>query len=234
MHASRNTVSDVMTQTVVAVSRDATFKKIVETMQEWKVSAVPVLEGDGRVIGVVSEADLLPKEEFRDGGGVLPQFPLASGEGTPSTRLSALTEIAKARGVTAAELMAAPALTVHADATLAEAARIMARREVKRLPVINSEGILKGIVSRGDLLSVFLRSDEDIAREVRHEVLPYVFPNTTPPVRVEVADGVVTLTGKTADPPLTAVATRLILAIEGVVDVECDLSGRAGARPLPR
>ncbi|TXS79002.1 CBS domain-containing protein [Streptomyces sp. me109] len=84
MHASRYTVSDVMTHTVVAVSRDATFKKIVEAMDEWKVSAVPVLEADGRVIGVVSEADLLPKEEFRDTVPTLTR-PSASRTGTALT-----------------------------------------------------------------------------------------------------------------------------------------------------
>ncbi|MEU3243978.1 CBS domain-containing protein [Streptomyces sp. NPDC006875] len=233
MHASRYTVSDVMTHTVVAVSRDATFKKIVEAMDEWKVSAVPVLEADGRVIGVVSEADLLPKEEFRDTVPTLTQSPPAPNEATPSTRLSALTDLAKAGAVTATELMATPALTIHADATLPEAARIMARRRVKRLPVTDSEGMLKGIVSRGDLLKVFLRSDDDIAEEVRHQVIPYVFAHPAEPVRVHVRDGVVTLTGEADDPSLTAVAARLIQAVEGVVDVECDLSGRSVAHPSP-
>lgn len=134
--------------------------------------------------------------------------------------------------MTAAELMAAPAVTVHADATLSEAARIMARRKVKRLPVIDSEGMLKGIVSRGDLLKVFLRSDEEIAEEVRHEVVAYVFPDPAEPVRVRVSDGVVTLTGTTDDPSLAPVAARLVRAVEGVVDVKCDLSDGSDAAPL--
>lgn len=66
MHGSPHIVSDVMTEAVVAVGRDASFKEIVTTMERWKVSALPVLEGEGRVVGVVSEADLLPKEEYRD------------------------------------------------------------------------------------------------------------------------------------------------------------------------
>ncbi|WP_369249506.1 CBS domain-containing protein [Streptomyces sp. R41] len=213
MYGSPHIVSDVMTHTVVAVSRDAPFKKIVKTMEEWKVSAVPVLEGDGRVIGLVSEADLLPKEEFRNS------------DPDRFTQLRRLSDLAKAGAVTAAELMSSPAVTVQGDATLAQAARIMAQRQVKRLPVIDSEGMLKGIVSRADLLKVFLRSDEDIAEQIRHEIVAYVFPGPEEPVRVQVADGAVTLTGQADDPSLRSVATRLVRAVEGVVDVKWHLSG---------
>ena len=146
MPDSPHTVSDVMTHTAVAVGRHATYKEIVELMQQWKVSALPVLEGEGRVIGVVSEADLLPKEEARDGD--------SEPWGRPPT------QAAKAGAVSAEELMSSPAVTVHAGATLAEATRIMARRRVKRLPVVDEVGMLEGVVSRSDLLKVFLRPDE--------------------------------------------------------------------------
>ncbi|MCH0565716.1 MULTISPECIES: CBS domain-containing protein [unclassified Streptomyces] len=220
MHGSPHIVSDVMTREVVAVGRDAPFKDIVTLMEQWKVSAVPVLEGEGRVIGVVSEADLLPKEEFRDS------------DPDRFVQLSRLTDLAKAGGVRAEELMSAPAVTVHSDATLAEASRIMARRGLKRLPVVNAEGLLEGIVSRADLLKVFLRSDEDIAEEVRREVVSYLFPVPLEPVRVAVDDGVVTLSGRIRDASLVPVATRLIRAIEGVVGVECDLvAGSARGEP---
>ncbi len=145
-------VSDVMTHTVVAVGRGASFKEIVELMQQWKISALPVLEGEGRVVGVVSEADLLPKEEFRDS------------DPDRFTQLRRLPDLAKAGALTAGELMSTPAVTVHADATLAEAARVMAQRHVKRLPVTTVDGLLEGVVSRADLLKVFLRSDEEARR----------------------------------------------------------------------
>ncbi|MEU0222592.1 CBS domain-containing protein, partial [Streptomyces sp. NPDC006265] len=90
-------VSDVMTQTVVAVGRDAPFKEIVQTMEQWKVSAMPVLEGEGHVIGVVSEADLLPKEEFRDSDPSLFE------------QRRRLSDLAKAGAVTAGDLMSTPA-----------------------------------------------------------------------------------------------------------------------------
>ncbi len=220
MHSRPHTVSDVMTHTVVAVGRDAPFKDIIDLMGQWKVSALPVLEGEGRVIGVVSEADLLPKEEFRDS------------DPDRFTQLRRLSDLAKAGALTAEELMSTPAVTVHADATLAEAARIMAQRGIKRLPVVDGEGLLEGVVSRGDLLKVFLRPDDDIAEEVDREVLASLFPAPIEPIHVEVRDGVVTLTGRVRDTSMVPVAARLVRAVEGVVDVECHLvSGTALTGP---
>ncbi|MFE5037193.1 CBS domain-containing protein [Streptomyces sp. NPDC056683] len=188
MHDSPRTVRDVMTRDPVAVDRDAPFKDVVTLMDRWKVSTLPVLEGGGRVVGVVSEADL-----------------------------------ARARGVTAGELMNAPAVTVHADATVAEAARVMARRGVKRLPVVDGTGVLTGIVSRADLLKVFLRADEELTEEVRREVVDRLFPLSADHIRVEVTEGVVTLTGWIDSPEPAPVAERLTRAVEGVVDVHCRL-----------
>ncbi|WP_280909254.1 CBS domain-containing protein [Streptomyces sp. SAI-090] len=212
MHGSPSIVSDVMTQTVAAIGRDASFKEIVRMMQDGKVSALPVLEGEGRVVGVVSEADLLLKEEFRDS------------DPDRHTQLQRLPDLAKAGAVRAGELMTSPALTVHADATLAQAARTMARAKVKRLPVVDELGMLQGIVSRADLLKVFLRDDEEIAQDVRREVVSYLFPAPTSAARVAVREGVVTLSGRIRDTSLIPVAARLIRAVEGVVDVEFDLS----------
>ncbi|MFI1417451.1 CBS domain-containing protein [Streptomyces sp. NPDC020731] len=144
MNGSPHTVSDVMTRAVVAVGRDTPFKDVVRLIEEWQVSALPVLEGEGRVVGVVSEADLLLKEEFRDS------------DPDRFTQLRRLSDLARAGALTAGELMSTPAVTVHADATLAQAARVMAQLRLKRLPVVDAEGLLKGVVSRVDLLKVFL------------------------------------------------------------------------------
>ncbi|MGW3148274.1 MULTISPECIES: CBS domain-containing protein [Streptomyces] len=221
MYGSPHTVSDVMTHTVVAVGRDAPFKDVVELMEQWKVSALPVLEGEGRVIGVVSEADLLPKEEFRDS------------DPDRFAQRQRLADLAKAGALTAEELMSAPAVTVHADATLAEAARIMARRKVKRLPVINDVGMLEGVVSRADLLKVFLRSDDELTEEVRQEVVDRLFPLSADHIQVEVTEGVVTLTGWVDGTALVGAAERLARAVEGVVDVRCNLVP-ASARSDPQ
>lgn len=212
MHRTSHIVSDVMTHTVVAVGRQAPFKEIVRTLEQWKVSALPVLEGEGRVIGVVSEADLLPKEEYRDS------------DPTRADYLRDLPDVAKAGAVTAQELMTSPAITVHASATLAETARILTHKRVKRLPVVDDEGRLEGIVSRADLLKVFLRPDEDIAEEVRREVVTHLFPAPARPIEVRVSEGVVTLSGEIREAVLIPAAARLIRAIEGVVDFDNQLT----------
>ncbi|MDN5383651.1 CBS domain-containing protein [Streptomyces sp. LB8] len=215
MMGSPYTVGDVMTRTVVSAGRDTPFKTVVQIMGQWKVSALPVLEGEGRVVGVVSEADLLPKEEFRDS------------DPDRFTQLRRLPDLAKAGGITAADVMTAPAVTVRADATLAEAARLMALHRVKRLPVVDDQGMLEGLISRSDLLKVFLRPDEEIADEVRREIVARLFPPPSGPVHVEVRDGVVTLSGHIRDTSLVPVAARLVRAVEGVVDVECALTSAA-------
>ncbi|MFE3638600.1 CBS domain-containing protein [Streptomyces sp. NPDC059168] len=211
MYGTPHIVSDVMTHTVAAVGRRAPFKEIVEMMQDWQVSALPVIEGEGRVVGVVSEADLLPTEALRDDPDA------------EHTRLRRPADLAKAGALSAGDLMSSPAVTVRADATLAEAARVMARAAVKRLPVVDELGLLQGVVSRADLLKVFLRGDEDIAEQVRREIVSYLFPPPASSLHVEVEDGVVTLVGRVRDTALVPVAARLIRAVEGVVDVRFDL-----------
>jgi CBS domain-containing protein len=221
MTGSPHVVSDVMTRTVVSVQRETPFKEIVRILQQLKVSAVPVLDGSGTVVGVVSEADLLPKEEFRDS------------DPSRLTQLNRLSDIVKAGSVNAMELMTTPAVTVDAGATLSRAARIMAKLKVKRLPVVDADGHLLGIVSRGDLLKVFLREDEEIAEEVRREIVAYLFPGAPSAVRVQVVQGAVTLTGRVTDTARVPVAARLVRAVEGVVDVRWDLDTALPHREPP-
>ena len=211
MPASPYTVSDVMTHTAIAVGRDAPYKQIVALLDEWKVSALPVLEGEGRVVGVVSEADLLPKEEFRD----------------VEPRPDEFGEAAKAGALRAGELMSSPAVTVHADATLAEAARIMAKRRVKRLPVVNDLGMLEGVVSRSDLLKVFLRPDGEIEEEIRRSILAE--PVAPAGLDISVREGVATVHGALADRSLVPLLARAVRAVEGVVDVRMGLAAHEDA-----
>lgn len=135
-----------------------------------------------------------------------------------------LPDLAKAGAVRAEELMSTPAVTVHADATLAEAARIMALRHVKRLPVVSSEGVLEGVVSRGDLLKVFLRPDNDLADEIRRDIVDVLFPAPVEPIHIRVTDGIVTLTGRVGDPARIPLAARSVRGVEGVVGVDCRLT----------
>ncbi|MFF7640934.1 CBS domain-containing protein, partial [Streptomyces canus] len=145
------------------------------------------------------------------------------------TQLRRMPDLAKAGAVTAEELMTSPALTIRPDTTLAQAARTMAHAKIKRLPVVDELDVLEGIVSRADLLKVFLRDDEEIAEEVRREVVPYLFPTPSSAIRVEVHDGAVKLVGRVRDPALIPVAARLVRAVEGVVDVDFELEGRGGS-----
>ncbi|WJY36415.1 CBS domain-containing protein [Streptomyces sp. P9-2B-2] len=222
MAHSPYTVGDVMTRAVVAIGQEARFKEIVEVMERWQVSALPVLAGEGRVVGVVSEADLLPKEEFR------------AAQPSRLEQVRRLDDVRKAGGLTAGDLMSAPALTVHAGDTLAQAARTMAFKSVKRLPVVDGQGLLQGIVSRADLLKVFLRPDEDLAAEIRTEIIGRLCPVVPDQLAVSVTDGVVTLSGTLRDPSLLPVTARLVQAVEGVVDVRFDVTGPAPAGPERR
>ncbi|MFJ3939794.1 CBS domain-containing protein [Streptomyces parvus] len=205
------TVADVMTRKVIAVAPTASFKDIVTAMSRWSVSALPVVEGEGHVVGVVSEADLLPKEEFHERSpGLLEQ-------------MHRLDATAKAGSLTAEDLMTRPALTIGPDAALPQAARLMATRGVKRLPVVEAD-VLKGIVSRSDLLKVFLRPDEELARDVREQVVARLFPLSRKEVSVRADAGVVTMSGAVREAGLVPVAARLARAVEGVVDVRCELT----------
>lgn len=218
----RRRVRDVMTGDVVTVNEHTPFKEIAQLLADHRVSALPVLDAGGRVVGIVSEADLLLKEEYPAGP---PTGWLFEGRRRRATR-------AKATGGTAVELMTAPAVTVGPDATVAEAARLLHRHGVKRLPVVDPAGPLLGIVSRADLLKVFLRSDDEIARDVRQDVLQramWVYPGT---VGVRVRGGVVTLTGRLERRSLIPIAVGLVHGVDGVVDVVDRLSFELDDTPV--
>jgi CBS-domain-containing membrane protein len=207
-------VRDVMTPEVVTVGEQTSFKEIAAMMAERRVSALPVLDDEGRVAGIVSEADLLLKEEFPEGP--------ASGHLFQGRRQR--IKRAKAAGATAAELMTAPAVTVGPDATVTEAARLLHRHGIKRMPVVDPAGPLLGIVSRADLLKVFLRSDAEIAQEVRQDVLLRALWMNPDTVTLKVRDGIVTLSGQVERRSLIPITVRLVHGLDGVVDVVDRLS----------
>ena len=154
-------VRDVMTCKVVSVPADATYRTLVDTLLDNSVSAAPVVDAEGFVVGVVSEADLLHKVE--SGGDQ--QRPLIIIR--PARRAAAH----KAHGMVAAELMSSPAITVGPDTSVVAAARQLEANGVKRLLVIDTDGRLVGVVSRRDLLRMHTRSDEDILHDIADDVL---------------------------------------------------------------
>jgi len=203
-------VRDMMTTDVVTVEATAPFKEIVARLAGQRVSAVPVVEADGRVLGVVSEADLLLKEEHLDGELGVPLV------WTRRRRI----EREKAAGTVAGELMTAPVVTVQPTATVAEAARRMHAAGVKRLPVVGEGGRLLGIVSRADLLKVFARADEAIRREIVDEIILREFMMDPSRFFVRVEDGVVVLEGAVERRSLVPFVLRAVQGVEGVVRVE--------------
>src|SRR5690349_9994116 len=152
------TVKDVMTTRVIWVTKDATFREMAAALREHRVSAFPVVDDDRKVIGVVSEADMLNKEALIDEPGVI------------SGILHHRDQV-KARGITAGDLMTTAVVAVRPDDTVEHAARLMYDRRVKRLPVTDADGHLLGIISRADVLSVFDRTDEAIRKEITEGVL---------------------------------------------------------------
>jgi CBS domain-containing protein len=192
-------VNDVMTREVVSVSPEAGYTEIVAKLVDHAVSALPVVDGAGRVVGVVSEADLLPRVEVTDG---------------------ARRPRRKAHAMRAEELMTAPALTIGPDAAVAEAARVLEASRVKRLPVVDGDDRLVGIVSRRDLLRMYTRHDDEIRADIVETVLRrelWIDPTT---VDVRVGGGTVTLEGEVETRSLAGFAVRLASSVPGVVRVD--------------
>jgi len=199
------TVKDVMTTEVVAVRRGATFKDMAAALRRYRVSALPVIDDQEKVIGVVSEADMLVKE-----------VPLGLIDGLVHHR-----EVHKAAGLTAGDLMTHPAVTVRPDDSVEHAARLMYNLRIKRLPVVDAGGGLVGVISRTDLLAVYDRPDAEIRAEIegliRHEFLPGQFA-------VTVEDGVVTLAGSPETAALGHHIVGKVRHVQGVVAVRDQLS----------
>lgn len=201
-------VRDVMSVHPVSVRKSASFKEIAAWLHEYRVSAFPVLDDDGTVVGVVSEADLLVKEaldgEYRGVRGLI--------AGTVHRRA-----FRKAAAVTAADLMTSPAVTVGADDTVEHAARLMYTRGLERLPVVDTDGRLAGIVSRSDVLTVFDRSDEEIRLEINRQVIPRLSEPSWYSVRVK--DGIVTLEGTPETVSIGHEVLAQVRHVQGVVAV---------------
>ena len=179
----KTTVMDVMTTRVIWVRKDATFREMAVALREYRVSAFPVVDDDRKVIGVVSEADMLNKEALIDEPGFV--------DGILHRR-----DQAKARGVTAGDLMTTAVVAVRPEDTVEHAAKLMYDRGVKRLPVTDENGHLVGIISRADVLSVFDRTDSAIAHEITRDVILGEFLVDPSAIQVTVIDGIVTLAGR--------------------------------------
>ena len=210
-------VRDVMSRHPMSVRKTASFKEITARLRAYRVGAFPVLDDDGTVIGVVSEADLLAKEAL---------------DGKRYSMAGLLTCIVhrkgfrKAAAVTAGDLMTSPPVTVGPEDTVERAARLMYNRGLKRLPVVDAAGRLAGIVSRTDVLAVFDRPDEEIRLAITGQVIPRLSEPSWYSVRVQ--DGIVTLDGTPETISVGHEVLRQVRRVQGVVAVRDRL-----VHPLP-
>ncbi|MBP0938318.1 CBS domain-containing protein [Streptomyces goshikiensis] len=199
-------VADLMTDEVVSVAPDTAFKDVAKLLAQYGVSGLPVVDDEDRVVGVVSQTDLLA-HAAQDPHPARPDVPPA---GPP----------------TAGNVMSTPAVTIHAEETAADAARLMTRRGIERLPVVDEEDRLVGIVTRRDLLRLFVRPDSEIRRRVTDEVLTEVLGVPTGDVDVHVVDGCVTLNGCVEYRSQLPVLLSLVGQLDGVVAVASHVATR--------
>jgi len=207
----KTTVQEIMTTRVIWVKKDATFREMATALHEHRVSAFPVVDDDRKVIGLVSEADMLNKEALVDESGVF--------GGILHRR-----DQAKARGVIAGDLMTTAVVAVRPDDTVEHAAKLMYERRVKRLPVTDENGRLVGIISRADVLSVFDRTDHDIYQEITDEVILGRCLENPSAFQVTVKDGIVTLAGRPETNETGHNIVRQVRHVQGVVAVRDRLS----------
>lgn len=221
-------VEDVMTIEVWTVRPDTRLKEAAEILTNRRISGLPVVDGENHVIGVLSEGDILfkeiggpGKESFFDRWLALP--------------LAGLNEKLTAR--TVGEAMTAPAVTIGAKRSLAEAANSMIDEDVNRLPVVDDERCLIGIVTRADLVRAFVRSDEEIVREIREDVLRRALWIEPDSVTVVVEDGEVRLSGEVETKADAELIPSFVQRVPGVVSVLSKLrwlaeNGHRDGRPL--
>ncbi|MEW2296181.1 CBS domain-containing protein [Streptomyces sp. NPDC006743] len=213
-------IGSVMTDDVVRAEYGTPFKEIARMLDEHRISGLPVADEDEHVIGVVSETDLMTRQVLEPGSREPGRYFRAL------LTMTARRQAVKAKARTAGQLMTQPPVTVHADETIVEAARTMAERQVERLPVIDDEDRLVGIVTRRDLLRVFLRPDADIREEVIREVMVNTLGVAPRSIAVSVTEGVVTLGGCLARRSDTEIAVSMTRQVDGVVDVVDGLTHR--------
>jgi len=205
-------VGDVMTREVIAVAADMGYKEIADLMVRHSVSAVPVVDADRRVLGVVSEADLLAKLEYADR---VPRHVLTSRRMRNGRQ--------KALGDRAVDLMTEPAVTIRETESVTAAARLMEAARIKRIPVVDEHGSLIGIVSRRDLVRLYTRPDHEVRQAVADGVLRslWIDPEL---LRIRVRSGIVTLSGHLDRRSLAEIVVAFTRATPGVVDVVDELT----------
>jgi CBS domain-containing protein len=210
-------VHEVMTTDVATTTPEALLKDAALQLVRGRISGMPVVDGDRHVVGVVSEADILAKEGDEQKPGGFLQWLVDPGDPWVAARFDA---------VTVGDAMSSPARTIPADRTVAEAATLMLDENVNRLPVVDAEGTLIGLVSRGDLVRAFVRTDEEIMKEIEEDVLRRVMWLNPSDVEVTIEDGIVTIKGEVASEADADLLPKFVRRVPGVVEVSSTLTHR--------
>lgn len=212
-------IGDLMTRDYVAVGADTTLKEVATTLVERGISGVPVIGERLEVLGVVSEADIVVKERGPEPkpGGLLGWL-LAGGRWLPDDKRFAAR--------TAGEAMTTPAITIRADRRITEAARLMVEHGIKRLPVVDRDAALVGIVTRTDLVRAFARTDAEIERDIREELDRALLLEQPQSLAIHVEQGEVTLSGHVERKFDAELLPRFVARVPGVVSVESTVEWR--------
>lgn len=211
------TVRDVMSPSVISVRPETSLKEVAQLLVDCKVSGLPVVDEGGAVLGIVSEADFLIKEQ---GIEAVRRRRLARiiGESRESR-----SQLAKIGALTAGEAMTAPAVTISASSRIAEAAAAMTAHGVKRLPVLE-DGRLVGIVTRADLVRAFVRTDEDLARTIREDILLRTLWLDPVLFTVSVTNGAASIVGHVERRSTAELIYQVVGMVPGIMTVQAEVS----------
>ena len=219
------TVREAMTESVVSARPEMPLKDVARLLVEHRISGVPVVDEAGAVLGVVSEADFLMKEQ---GADAIPHRALARFRG--ESRASR-AQLAKVDAVTAREAMTAPAVTIAPGQRISETAALMTARGLNRLPVVEG-GRLVGIVTRADLVRAYVRSDDELARTIREDVLLRILWLDPVLFAVEVKDGVASIGGRVERRSTAEMVENAVRMVPGIVDVSAAVEWSLDDRQL--
>jgi CBS domain-containing protein len=211
------TTRDVMTRPVVTVKPETLLKEVAQLLIDHRISGLPVVDPDGSVLGIVSEADFLIKEV---GGEALPHRRLARFRGESR---GSRAQQAKLVALTAGEAMTSPALTISSGCRIAEAATLMTSRGVNRLPVVD-DGRLVGIVTRADLVRAYVRSDDALASTIRDDVLLRILGLDPAIFTVVVVDGAASIVGHVERRSIAELVEQAVAMVPGIMNVHAELT----------
>jgi CBS domain-containing protein len=225
--------ADVMVSKVITVGPDTAVREIANVLFTNRISAVPVVDDDGVLVGIVSEGDLIHRVEVGTDREYSWWFKLVSNKGMMAR------DYLKSHATRAADVMTKHVVSVPPDMPLGELASLLERHGIKRVPIVDSSGKLVGIVSRADLVHALANWRSDIAVEpsvadstlrerIRTEITSHLLADVSQ-INVIVRDGVVELWGDAGsrdEKDAIRVAAELVPGVRKIEDHIAIYNGR--------